>query len=409
MSFRREKFVPRGGPDGGDGGRGGSVVIVADGRVSTLHAFSDARLRRADGGTAGGINQRHGGSAGDLVLPVPVGSVVSSDAPHSQEQWPVDLVAEGVSVVVARGGGGGRGNRRFATATQRAPRFAQWGAEGDQATVQIELKLLADVGLIGLPNAGKSTLLQAWTAARPKIAAYPFTTIEPGLGVVVIENDAFVVVDIPGLIEGASQGAGLGQQFLRHIERTRVLVHVLDMTRDNPLADRSLVDAELASFGHGLSEKPRLLALNKIDTPDARAHVDLLTEGQEGRLPTEWGEQAWLPISALTGEGTGSLARRALQLVQATADAREPASDPPILRPRPRRGRFTITRASDGVAVISGASAERWAETLDTHNNEARHELFQRLRRMGVARALRRGGVATGDAVRIGSVALRWE
>ncbi len=401
--------MPHGGPDGGDGGRGGSVVVVADERVNTLHAYSDARVRRAEGGAPGGANRRHGGSAVDLLLPVPAGSVVSADAPHSEERWPVDLATRGESVVVARGGRGGRGNRRFATATRRAPRFAQWGAEGEQATVRIELKLLADVGLIGLPNAGKSTLLQAWTAVKPKIAAYPFTTIEPGLGVVVIEHDAFVVVDIPGLIEGASRGAGLGQEFLRHIERTRVLVHVLDMTRDNPLADRALVDAELADFGHGLSEKPRLLALNKIDDPDARAHVELLTESRDGRLPAEWGEQAWLPISALTGEGTGSLARHALQLVQATAEAGEQASGPPILRPRPRRGRFTIGRASDGVAVISGASAEHWAATLDVQNDEARHELLQRLRRMGVARALRRGGVSTGDAVRIGGVTLRWE
>ena len=199
MSFHREKFVPRGGPDGGDGGKGGSVVVMADRHVSTLRAFSDARVRRAEDGQPGGGNQQRGGNAADLRLAVPVGSVVSSDAPHSEERWPVDLTGDGVSVVVARGGRGGRGNRRFATATRRAPRFAQWGGEGEDVTVRIELKMLADVGLIGLPNAGKSTLLQAWTAARPKIAAYPFTTIEPGLGVVVIEHDGFVAVDIPGL------------------------------------------------------------------------------------------------------------------------------------------------------------------------------------------------------------------
>ena len=271
------------------------------------------------------------------------------------------------------------------------------------------MKLLADVGLVGLPNAGKSTLLRSWSAAQPEVGAYPFTTLEPVLGVLELGNDSFVVADMPGLIEGARRGVGIGYEFLRHIERTRVLVHVLDMTREDPLADRVLIDAELAAFGQGLSEKPQLLALNKIDDLDARAHIDLLTEDDSGRLPAEWGRTPWVAISALTGEGTGALARRALELLGGTRGVEVERPEPVVMRPAPRRARFSVGRAEDGVVVVEGPSAERWAHTLDLENDEAREELHYRLRRMGVARALKREGVVAGDTVRIGTVSLRWE
>lgn len=400
VSFRREKFAPLGGPDGGDGGRGGDVVLIADRQLSTLRHLSDSRVRRAADGSAGGPRQRRGPAGDGLRLRVPVGSVIWDTG---DDQVPIiDLVEDGMAVVVARGGRGGRGNKRFATSTRQAPRFAQRGDNGEHRQIRIELKLLADVGLVGLPNAGKSTLLRTWSAATPKVAAYPFTTLEPELGVVDVGYDSFVAADMPGLIEGASRGVGLGHEFLKHIERTRILVHVLDMTREDPLADRALIDTELAAFGHGLGEKPQLLALNKVDVPDARARVELLTE-DDADLGVEW-----VATSALAREGTEMLAERVLQALRAVET--EPSrGEIEILRPQPKHRRFTVRRDDQGIAVVEGQSPEHWAETLDVQNEEARQELFDRLRRMGVGRALRRAGVVSGERVRVGSVLLRWE
>ena len=313
-----------------------------------------------------------------------------------------DLDSEEASFIVARGGRGGWGNRRFARATRQSPHFAQQGAAGERRRLRVELKLLADVGLVGLPNAGKSTLLRAWSAATPKVGGYAFTTLEPELGVVEVEYDAFVAADMPGLIEGASRGVGLGHEFLRHIERTRVLVHVLDMTREDPIADRAVVESELKQFGHGLAEKPRLLALNKIDDPDGRARMELLAE-------TDAFGEPWVAVSSLTREGTPDLARRALETLRSMAaqPAGDTAGEPRVLRPPPALSRFNV-RMEEGIAVISGSTPEWLAATLDIENAEARHELVERLRRMGVARALRREGVQPGDRVRIGDVELGW-
>ena len=312
VSFRREKFVPRGGPDGGDGGRGGDVVLRARQIMSTMAAYRDGRARRAIDGGCGTANQRHGASGEDLVLDVPAGTVVwDIDARPGEAGVPLaDLSVDGMTAVVARGGRGGWGNKRFATATRKAPQFAQRGAVGERRRIRLELKLLADVGLIGLPNAGKSTLLRQWSRATPKVAAYPFTTLEPELGVVELGYDTFVAADMPGLIEGASVGVGLGHEFLRHIERTRVLVHVLDMTREDPLADHALIEAELEAFGHGLLEKPQLLALNKIDDPDGRVHAELLIAELDAL------GKPWLAVSGLNGEGTRELAQRAFEMLQ---------------------------------------------------------------------------------------------
>ena len=419
VSFRREKFVPRGGPDGGDGGRGGDVVIVADARKTTLSDFRDRRVRAAEDGSKGGPSQMRGASGADLVMHVPVGAVVwelEQDANveddgtgDAETAWRQTLLADldevDAQIIVARGGRSGRGNKRFATSTRQAPSFAQAGGEGDRRRLWIELKLVADVGLVGLPNAGKSTLLRAWSRAHPKVAAYPFTTLEPELGVVTLGYDSFVAADMPGLIEGAAAGVGLGHEFLRHIERTAVLVHVLDMTRDDPLADRERIDQELREFGHGLSEKPQLLALNKIDDPDARAHVELLEE-QLGTL-----EAPWIAISAAGGEGTRELAQRAHQmLVQwREEEAAREAERVPVLRPRPQQRRFDVARGDDGTVVIRGVTPEWLASTLDLTEEEPRHELFRRLRRMGVTRAVERLGVKAGDRVRVGAVSVRWE
>lgn len=404
VSFRREKFVPRGGPDGGDGGRGGDVVLVASARQSTLEAYRDGRVREAKPGGKGGGNQKRGASAEPLVLVVPVGTTVWDDR---EPDAPIaDLTEDGVTVVVARGGRGGWGNRRFTTPTRQAPMFAQRGAEPQRRRIRLELRLLADVGLVGLPNAGKSTLLTAWSHARPKIGAYPFTTLEPELGVVNLGYDSFVAADMPGLIEGASRGVGLGHEFLRHIERTRVLVHVLDMTRDAPLEDYALINWELAEFGHGLAEKPQVVALNKVDTPDGEAQVELLHE-QIRAL----GVRAF-PISAATGAGTRDLAQATLELLRQTQDAerRVEAARIPVLTPEPaRRGRFEVVTGRDGVVEVDGPTPNWLAQTLNVDQLEPRLEFLARLRRMGVERVLKRHGVAPGDMIRVGGVLVRWE
>jgi GTP-binding protein len=313
-----------------------------------------------------------------------------------------DLAVDGQRIIIARGGRGGWGNKRFATPTRKAPRFAQHGSEGMQRQLRLELKLLADVGLVGLPNAGKSTLLGAWSAARPRVAAYPFTTLEPELGVVILGYDSFVAADMPGLIEGASQGIGLGHEFLRHIERTSVLVHLLDMTREDPAADRALIDAELEAFGHGLSDKPQLIALNKIDDPDARERAaDLGRELEAAGTP-------WLAISGATREGTRELALRALELLRAQRITAVETAPLPVLRPEPHSMRFEAQRDEDGIAVVTGATPEWLAATFDLNNFEARQELFDRLRRLGIGRALDRLKVKPGERIRVGAVEVDW-
>src|SRR6266508_2115122 len=266
ISFRKEAHVPRGGPDGGDGGRGGDVVLRTDAQTSTLSDFRFRRALKAHAGGAGGGRDRTGRSAKDLVVKVPAGTIVRDAA---SGEVVADLVATGQDLVIARGGKGGRGNAKFKSSTHRAPRIAEDGQPGEEREVELELKLIADVGLVGLPNAGKSSLLAALTRAQPKIAAYPFTTLSPNLGALRTEDRELVVADIPGLIEGAHEGAGLGEEFLRHIERTRLLVHVVDVARDDPAADVGVIDAELAAYGRGIVGLPRLFALNKVDLLDA--------------------------------------------------------------------------------------------------------------------------------------------
>jgi len=321
VSFRREKYVPRGGPDGGDGGRGGDVVLEADSNLATLLDF---RLRpevRAPRGEPGQGTNKHGRSGEDVILRVPVGTVVYDAEALPGEPPLADLSAPGARFVAARGGRGGRGNARFATATRQAPDFATPGRPGASRRLRLELKLLADVGLIGLPNAGKSTLIRRLSSARPRVGAYPFTTLVPSLGVVELDERRFVVADIPGLIEGASRGHGLGDRFLRHVERTRVLVHLLDLARfalegADLIADYETVRGELAAYDPRLLERRELVVLNKVDLVADRAALEPLEAALRAR-----GRPA-LRVSAATGEGVAALAGAMLGALDAAPDAR---------------------------------------------------------------------------------------
>lgn len=319
VSFRREKFVPKGGPDGGDGGHGGDVILVADESLSTLLDFQHRRRFHAQDGSHGEGSGRHGKRGGSLIVPVPVGTVIKD---VSTGDPIADLAQHGQRSVAARGGRGGRGNARFATSTRRAPRIAEPGTPGQERRLELELKLIADVGLAGFPNAGKSTLLSRVSAARPKIADYPFTTTEPYLGVVALPDGAtFVLADIPGLIEGAHQGAGLGHAFLRHVARTRVLIHLIDLSlpdRD-PLADFDVVNRELSQYDPALKQRPMLVALNKIDLPEARAKVDPIAAVLRGH------GYAVFAISGATGEGVEALMKAAAQALDEARAGREVA------------------------------------------------------------------------------------
>ncbi len=306
MSFRREKYIPKGGPDGGDGGKGGDVVILADASLLSLESLAARQRYSAEDGGAGGKNKRHGKNGGDLIIKVPPGTVIRDAARANVLR---DLERPGASVVIARGGRGGRGNSRFATATDRTPRRAEAGAPGETRDLALELKLIADAGLIGLPNAGKSTLLSVLSSARPRIAPYPFTTLTPNLGVIEREHETYVVADVPGLIEGASEGKGLGDRFLRHLERTRVLVHLVDASGERPLAEAyGVVRAEIAGRGGELAGKRELVVLTKMDLVADRAAL--------ARAARAAGLAAHC-VSALSGEGIEDLVEALLEGISA--------------------------------------------------------------------------------------------
>ncbi len=300
VSFRRERFIPKGGPDGGDGGKGGDVIFVADERKRTLHQFQFKRHLKAQNGKGGSGAQRTGASGNDLVVEVPVGTIVIDEQTGETIK---DLASAGERFTIAKGGRGGQGNKRFATSTHRTPRFAQPGEPGQTIVVKLELKLIADVGLIGLPNAGKSTLISKISSARPRIADYPFTTLVPNPGMVTVgSREPFCVADIPGLIEGAHQGAGLGIRFLKHIERTRILLHMIDASAidpANPLEQYEIVSQELAAYGENLAKKPRMVALNKMDMPGADELAGKFESAFDGPRPER--------ISALTGQGLAEI------------------------------------------------------------------------------------------------------
>ena len=395
MGFRREKFVPRGGPDGGDGGRGGDVIFQADTGLTTLAHFRHRNFYRAENGKPGGNGKKHGSNGQDLLLKVPVGTVIQADG---DETWDLDEV--GMKVVIAKGGDGGRGNARFANSIRQAPNFAEHGLPGRELALRLELKLLADVGLIGLPNAGKSTLLRAVSHAMPDVGDFPFTTLEPVLGVVDLGLDAFVMADLPGLIEGAHEGVGLGHQFLRHVERTRVLVHVLDASGENPLEDYETVRREIELYDASLAERPEIVALNKVDLPTARDAAVALKSNFEGREV--------IMLSGATTEGTRDLTQSLLRLLHETAVGLDDAVEKqlPVLRPQGRE-RLEVEQRG-GVFVIRSEKAEQDALKLGEGGSEALDELQERLRRQGLEKALRRAGARPGDRLRVGAVELEW-
>ncbi|HXK32674.1 MAG TPA: GTPase ObgE, partial [Dehalococcoidia bacterium] len=377
ISFHREKFVPRGGPDGGDGGRGGDIVLVADRAVHGLGKYRNRRVHRAERGGNGAANKRHGKDGADLVLRVPPGTV-ARDADSGAVIG--ELVEEGERLTVARGGKGGRGNTHFATPANQAPYISETGQRGEERRIDLELKLLSDVGLVGLPNAGKSTLLAAISRATPRIADYPFTTLEPNLGVVEVGYESYVVADIPGLIEGAHEGHGLGLEFLRHVERTRLLIHVVDASRPDPARDIEVIDNELRAYAAALAEREQIIAFNKMDVPEAEARRDELRSLAErlGRTHAF--------ISAAARIGTEELKRVAferLERIREEAPQPAPEGDLPVLRPVCRQPQFRIER-EDGAYRVVGERPVTLVEMLALQSDESRAEAMRRLGRMGV-------------------------
>lgn len=398
LSFRREKFVEFGGPDGGDGGKGGDVYLEASPRLTTLLDFSLRPHVRGDSGAHGKGSNKTGEAGADVVLPVPLGTVI-----YGGGQLLADLSVPGQRVLAARGGRGGRGNLSFKSRLRTAPRLCEKGAPGESAVLELELKLLADVGFVGLPNAGKSSLLARISKARPKVADYPFTTLAPHLGVVSHKGVSFVAADLPGLIEGAHAGKGLGLAFLRHAERTRVLVHLVDWAGfcgKGPEEGLRVIEAELSSFGAGLARKPRILAVNKMDLPGAREAFKGLAARRRSRRP--------LLLSAATGEGIETLLDRLIEELSrhSLAQAPPPAEPAPLLVRRPPG--FKVEPMGGGVFRLSGAFVERAAAQLDAQLPEAVERFQRALKRIGVDRALKRAGIVEGDAVRCGGLEFEW-
>lgn len=393
IAFRREKYVPEGGPSGGDGGRGGSVILRADKGLRTLVDFKYRRHYKAKRGEHGQGKDRHGSAGDDLLVRVPVGTIIKE---VETGKIIADLVADRQEFIAAPGGRGGRGNARFASSKNRTPHIAEKGEPGVEKWLELELKLLADVALIGFPNVGKSTIISCISAARPKIDNYHFTTLSPNLGVVKSGDESFVVADIPGLIEGAHTGAGLGHQFLRHTERTRLLVHVIDVAgtegRD-PLSDFHIINNELRYYSAELAERPQVIAANKMDVPGAEDNLALLKEELEG--------YEIFPISAVTGDGLDALVYRLAAMIRELPDDITTfAKEEDVVVHQPRE-HFAIEK--DGpVFIVRGKEIEKHVAMTDMDNEEAVYRLQRIMKVMGLENALREAGVEEGALVKIG-------
>ncbi|MEK5197583.1 GTPase ObgE [Staphylococcus sp. FSL H8-0121] len=401
-AYRREKYVPFGGPAGGDGGKGASVIFEVDEGLRTLLDFRYQTHFKAKKGDNGQSSNMHGRNAEDLVLKVPPGTIVKS---IETEEVLADLVEDGQRAIVAKGGRGGRGNSRFATPRNPAPDFSEKGEPGEEIDVTLELKLLADVGLVGFPSVGKSTLLSIVSKAKPKIGAYHFTTIKPNLGVVSTpDNRSFVMADLPGLIEGASDGVGLGHQFLRHVERTKVIVHMIDMSGSegrDPVEDYHVINKELVAYKQRLEDRPQIIVANKMDMPDAEDNLELFKE----EVGTE---HTIIPLSAVSRNNID-------QLLYTIADQLDKVKDIDfsveeddnvgvnrvVYKHTPSQDTFTITRDDDGAYVVSGNAIERTFKMTDFNSDPAVRRFARQMRSMGIDDALRARGCSNGDIVRI--------
>lgn len=431
MSFRREAHVPKGGPDGGDGGRGGNVVVQADGSVSSLIDYRFKHHFKAQRGTHGKGSKMHGATGDDLILRVPVGTVVREYFEDTKElgETIADLVHDGDAVVVAQGGVGGRGNTHFVTPTRRAPAFAELGEPGHESWIELEMKLMADAALVGVPSAGKSSLIARMSAAKPKIADYPFTTLQPNLGVVRTDEYDYVIADVPGLIEGAAEGKGLGHEFLRHVERTALIVHVVDMTGGfegrNPVDDYRIINRELELYSPDFAARPRIVVANKVDMPGVQEAVARLQEAvtADSLAAAGGNEFEASPInpkvfctSAVTGEGVEALKAAVgtqvheLREAARAAQASEPHYDHVWERRRQdKEKQFSITQLSTGIFQVEGTAVERMVVQTDWENEEAIAFLQHRLKRMGVERELEAAGACDGDEIRIVGRAFEFE
>ena len=401
VHFHREKFITHGGPDGGDGGKGGDVIFEVKTTLNTLSSFRQNQKFKAEDGIRGGPSQMSGRAGKDLVIYVPPGTVIF-DAETGEIIG--DLTQPKQRLVISKGGRGGRGNQHFATSRNQAPRTAEKGEPAEEKGLRLELKLIADIGLIGVPNAGKSTLLSVLTNAKPKIAPYPFTTLEPNLGVAEIDTDRTVVLaDIPGLIEGASHGAGLGHDFLRHIQRTRVLVHLLDGLSEDPLADYSQINSELALFDPNLAKKPQLVALNKIDQPEVQQRLaDLQKKFKKKKVEL-------MTISALARSNTRELLIRAYQLLQETSPLEQFEAPMPVYRPKEDPREFVIKREGANEWRIAGSAIERAAAMTHWEHDGSVRRFQKIMTTLGVDEALRKAGIEEGDTVAIGEFELEWQ
>jgi len=402
VSFRREKHVPFGGPDGGDGGDGGDVILLADPSVSSLRVFRRNKVYRAVNGENGKGQKKHGGRGTDLLLRVPVGTVALGSVQTGRDALIDDCAEAGRQVVVARGGRGGLGNIHFASSTNQVPMIAQKGEAGEEHAIILEMRLIADVGIIGYPNVGKSTLLAAVSAAKPKIASYPFTTLEPVLGTVELDQESIVLAEIPGLIEGAHLGRGLGHEFPRHVARTKILIHLVDGASESPVEEMTRVNVELGLFDSALATKPQLVVVNKIDLPEVK---DRLVELQDAF--TLVGTEV-LFVSAVTGEGVAEIISATVKLLGQAAEIEKGKKVPrKVFRPQPRSDEVSVRKEGE-TFVVDAPGLERIVARVDMDSTEVRRQLRRLLARRRVNQALQAAGAKLGDKVRCGAFEWEW-
>jgi len=399
VSFRKEKFVPFGGPDGGDGGDGGNVILKANKDISSLRMYRKKTLFKAERGQDGAGRKKHGRNGENVEVEVPVGTVVYD----TENSIVADLDEDNQCVVVASGGKGGVGNRRFASSTNQAPVIAQKGEPGEQKILTLELKLIADVGITGYPNAGKSTLISAASAAKPKIASYPFTTLEPVLGMVEVGKDCFVMAEIPGLVDGAHAGRGLGHDFLRHIERTKMLIHLVDGSAESPVDSVIKVNTELALYNPALAQKPQITVINKTDLSEVRDRMDDIKKAfaDTGMHPRF--------IAAATGEGIPELMDEVDRLLNEITIAKEPDKEiaVKVFHPEPKQKGIKVHRDGDALVIVN-PDLERIVDCVDTSDMEVLRQVKGHIARLGVDKRLEKAGIKPGDTVRCGSRQWKW-